>query len=118
MPLAVCCGVSVGFLACTHRPVEELTLADVAMKAAQKAKADQYAPDTFRKAENYFLRAKKDFTEGYFDSSRKYSDDARRAAEQAEYQALVKQAKMKGPQEEVPNTNDAKTVSPTPEEFR
>ncbi len=81
---------------CQHRPVEQLVVADVALKAAQKAKADSLAPDLFRKAENYFIRAKTDYEEGYFDSCYKFANEARLAAEQAEYQALLKQSKAKG----------------------
>ena len=88
----IVCFASLFFISCAHRPIEDLVLADVALKAAQKAKADAFAPDFFRKAENFYLRAKKDYTEGYFDSSRKFADDARRTAEQAEYQALLKQS--------------------------
>ena len=82
------------FAACSHRPIEELSFADIAVKSAQKAKADALAPDLYRKAENLYLRAKRDFNEGYFDSSRTYSNEARIAAEQAEFQALWKQTKV------------------------
>ena len=67
-------------------------LADVAIKAAQKVKADSLAPDTFRKAENNYLRAQRDFREGYFDSCRKYAREARILGEQAEFQSLLKQS--------------------------
>lgn len=81
--------------ACSHRPIEELVLADVAVKSAQKVKADALAPDAFRKAENFYLRAKKDFADGYYDSCRKFANDARLMAEQAEYRALLKQTQLK-----------------------
>lgn len=81
---------------CQSRPIEEMALADVAVKAAQKAKADALATDSFRKAENYFLRAKRDYQEGYFDSARKHATEARRLAEQAEYKALQKQVQVRG----------------------
>lgn len=81
--------------ACASRPIEELILADVAVKAAQKVKADALAPDAFRKAENHYLRAKKDYTDGYFDSSRKFANEARLLAEQAEYKALYKQNQVR-----------------------
>lgn len=84
-------------VACVQRPIEQIALADVALKAAQKSKADILAPDAYRKAENLYLRAKKDFSEGYFDSARKYADQARVAAEQSEYQALEKQNKVSRP---------------------
>jgi major membrane immunogen (membrane-anchored lipoprotein) len=86
-----------GFLlgACAARPVTEMTLADTALKAAQKAKADALAPDDYRRAENFLLRAKRDYAEGYYDSARKFARDARVAAERAEYTALKKQAQLK-----------------------
>lgn len=80
---------------CASRPVTEMTLADTALKAAQKAKADALAPDDYRRAENFLLRAKRDYAEGYFDSARKFARDARIAAERAEYTALKKQAQLK-----------------------
>lgn len=80
---------------CVSRPVEEMSLAEVAVKAAQKSKADTYSPDFFRKAENYFLRARQDYKDGYFDSSRKYAVEARVFAEKAEYDALKKQVRSK-----------------------
>ena len=81
---------------CQTKPIEELTLADVAVRAAQKAKADSLAPDAFRKAENNFLRAKKDYVDGYYDSCRKHATEARLLAEKAEFQALYRQQKVKG----------------------
>ncbi len=81
--------------ACTQRPVVDLALADVAIKAAQKARADSLATDQFRQAENFYLRAKKDFNEGYFDSCKKFANQARILAEQAEYHSLLKQNQVK-----------------------
>jgi len=87
----------IGFVgACHPRPTHELVLADVAMKAAQKAKADSLVPDSFRKAENFFLRAKKDYSEGYFDAAARHANDARLLAEQAEFQAFKKQSQIRG----------------------
>ena len=80
---------------CATRPVAEMTLADTALKAAQKSKADALAPDDYRRAENFLLRAKRDYAEGYYDSARKFARDARIAAERAEYTALKKQAQLK-----------------------
>ncbi|MBM4303905.1 MAG: DUF4398 domain-containing protein [Deltaproteobacteria bacterium] len=84
-----------GLAACHPRPIDDLALADVAIKAAQKVKADALAPDFFRKAENFYLRAKKDFTEGYYDSSKKFASQARMMAEKAEYRALQRQTQSK-----------------------
>jgi hypothetical protein len=83
------------FSACHPRPIEDFVLADVALKAAQKVKADALAPDIYRKAENFFLRAKKDYADGYYDSCKNFSNKARIHAEQAEFIALKKQADLK-----------------------
>jgi len=85
-----------GVVSCHPRPVDDMILADVALKAAQKVKAEVLAPDTFRKAENFYLRAKKDFNEGYFESAKKFANQARQTAEQAEYQSVMKQMELKG----------------------
>ena len=85
-----------GLAGCESKPVRELALADVALRAAQKAKAESLATDEFRKAENFYLRAKKDYSDGYFESSRKFATDARLSAEKAEFAALAKQQKAKG----------------------
>ncbi|NBV50004.1 DUF4398 domain-containing protein [bacterium] len=82
--------------ACHPRPIEDMILADVALKAAQKVKAEVLAPDTYRRAENLYLRAKKDFTEGYYESAKKFAHEARQIAEQAEYQSVAKQTELKG----------------------
>lgn len=88
--------------ACESRPVKEMALADVALRAAQKVKAESLATDDYRKAENFHLRAKKDYSDGYFDSARKHAELARIAAEKAEYNALVKQQIIKGQGEGIP----------------
>lgn len=93
---------------CQSRPVRELILSDVALRAAQKEKADALSPDDFRKAENYYLRAKKDFAEGYYDASRKHADQARILAEKAEYRARWKQLRAKEK-----NLNESSTAPPS-----
>lgn len=87
--------IVLGLAACHPRPVEDLAIADVALKAAQKVKADSLAPDFYRKAENFYLRAKKDFAEGYFDSCKKFANQARLMAEKAEYRALQRQTHVR-----------------------
>lgn len=83
------------FMGCHPRPTEDLALADVALRAAQKVKSDAFAPDLYRKAENYFLRAKKDYSDGYYESCRKFANDSRMLSEQAEYKSLQKQTQLK-----------------------
>lgn len=88
--------IAVLISACHPRPVEDMVLADVALKSAQKVKADVLAVEQFRQAENFYLRAKKDYTEGYYDSAKKFANESRMMAEQAEYRALVRQNQLKG----------------------
>lgn len=90
------CLIALGMASCHPRPVDDMILADVALKAAQKVKAEVLAPDTYRQAENFYLRAKKDFQEGYFESAKKFAHRARQTAEQAEYQSVMKQMELKG----------------------
>lgn len=99
-------------MACQHRPIEELVLADVAVKAAQKVKADSMAPDTFRKAENYFLRSKRDYEEGYYDACIKHANEARMLAEQAEYQSLLRQSRLKNQGYAGEEGNEGATLEP------
>lgn len=100
--------------ACHPRPVEDLALADVAIRAAQKVKADALAPDAFRQAENFYLRAKRDFADGYYDSCKKYANEARLMAEKAEYGALFKQTQLKNKsEEETPSSSDSPSPAPT-----
>jgi len=83
------------FVSCSHKPIDEMILADVAVKAAQKAKADAIAVDAYRKAENFYLRAKRDYADGYFDQAKKHAIEARQLAEQAEFKALQKQGQAR-----------------------
>ena len=92
--LTVAC-LSAALWGCNPRPTQDLVLAEVALKAAQKVKADTLSPDLYRKAENHYLRAKKDYAEGYYDSCRKNSTNARLLAEQSEYKALLKQTQIR-----------------------
>lgn len=100
-----------GVAACHPRPLDDMLLADVALKAAQKVKAEVLAPDTYRKAENFYLRAKKDYTDGYYESAKKFAHRARQIAEQAEYQSVMKQTELKGgiiePESNAPNLENS-----------
>ena len=92
---------------CISRPVEDLIFAEVALKAAQKAKAESLAQETYRQAENYYLRAKKDYNESYFDSCKNNAHLARRLAEQAEYKSLLKQSQLKNKTVEEENASSS-----------
>ncbi|NBT57931.1 DUF4398 domain-containing protein [bacterium] len=101
--------VLLGVAACHPRPIDDMILADVALKAAQKVKAEVLAPDIYRRAENFYLRAKKDYNEGYFDSAKKFAHRARQTAEQAEYQSILKQTELKG------GVVEPEPIAPNPE---
>lgn len=84
-----------GLMGCSSKPIDEMILADAAVRSAQKAKADAVAVDAYRKAENFYLRAKRDYADGYYDAARKHANEARILAEKAEFKALQKQTAAK-----------------------
>ena len=78
------CGIT------TTRPKYEMSLAASAYIAAKEAKADTLAPNIFRKAEEYYLRAKSSYRRKYFNKAKQYAVLSKRFAEQAEYEAVRK----------------------------
>ena len=76
----------------TTRPKVEMSLAQAAFMAAKEAGADVHASNTFRKAEDYYLRAKSAYRRKYFNKAQEYALLSKKFAEQAEYQAIRKKA--------------------------
>ncbi|MFZ4714125.1 MAG: DUF4398 domain-containing protein [Bacteriovoracaceae bacterium] len=74
----------------TARPKLEMSLAASAYLAAKEAKADTLAPNIFRKAEEYYLRAKSSYRRKYFNKAKQYAVLSKKFAEQAEYEAVRK----------------------------
>jgi hypothetical protein len=71
------------------RPVQEMTNAALAMRAAREAKAEALAPDLYRKAGEWYQRAKREYRYKNFREARIYTDRARFFAERAEFQSLI-----------------------------
>jgi len=72
------------------RPKEELSLATAAFVAAREANAHISAPELFRKAEYYLLKARDTYRKKYFDKAKDYALLAKKFAENAEFVALKK----------------------------
>lgn len=76
----------------TTRPKVEMSLAQAAFIAAKEAGADVHAPNAFRNAEDYYLKAKSAYRRKYFNKAQEYSLLSKKFSEQAEYQAVRKKA--------------------------
>lgn len=76
----------------TTRPKVEMSLAQAAFLAAKEAGADVHAPNTFRKAEDYYLKAKSAYRRKYFNKAQEYALLSKKFSEQAEYQSVRKKA--------------------------
>lgn len=76
----------------TTRPKVEMSLAQAAFMAAKEEGADIHAPNTYRKAEDYYLKAKSAYRRKYFNKAQEYALLSKKFSEQAEYQAKRKRA--------------------------
>ncbi len=74
----------------TTRPKLEMSLAAEAFIAAKKANAQIKAPNLFRKAEYYYLKAKSSYKRKYFNKAKQYADLSRQFSEKAEFVAVRK----------------------------
>ena len=72
------------------RPKEEMSLAASAFSALKKVKAQTLAPNLYRKAEIYYLKAKSAYRRKYFNKAKQYAILSRRFAEKAEFIAIRK----------------------------
>jgi|SRR5665647_1853441 len=82
----VSCGLA------TTRPKVEMSLAQAAFMAAKEAGADVHASNLFRKAEDYYLKAKSAYRRKYFNKAQEYALLSKKYSEQAEYSAVRKKA--------------------------
>lgn len=69
------------------RPIQEMSNAEVAIKAARDLNADSLVPDIFRSANEEYYKAKRDFRLKDFENSKLHALRAMRLAEQAEFEA-------------------------------
>lgn len=83
-------GLAAGGFGCSlaaTRPIQEMSNAEVAIRAARDLNADSLVPDIFRAANDAFYKAKRDFRLKDFENSKKHALRATRLAEQAEFEA-------------------------------
>lgn len=76
----------------TTRPKMEMGMAAAAFIAAKDAKAATLAPNLYRKAEYYYLKAKSSYKRKYFNKAKQYAIISTRLSEKAEFKAVRKVA--------------------------
>jgi hypothetical protein len=76
----------------TTRPKIEMSYAQVAFMAAKESGADVHASSLFRKAEDYYLKAKSAYRRKYFNKAKEFALLSKKYSEQAEYSAVRKKA--------------------------
>ncbi len=76
----------------TTRPKVEMSLAQAAFMAAKEAGADVHAPSLFKKAEDFYLKAKSSYRRKYFNKAKDYAVLSKKFSEEAEYASVRKKA--------------------------
>jgi hypothetical protein len=76
----------------TTRPKVEMSLAQAAFMAAKEAGADVHAPGLFKKAEDFYLKAKSSYRRKYFNKAKDYAVLSKKFSEEAEYASVRKKA--------------------------
>jgi hypothetical protein len=76
----------------TTRPKTEMSYAQAAFMAAKESGADVHASTLYRKAEDYYLKAKSAYRRKYFNKAQEYALLSKKYSEQAEYSAIRKKA--------------------------
>ena len=72
----------------TVRPVQEMSDTASAIQAAREVQADTIAPDSYRKASEWFFKAKREYKFKNFSVAKEYARRARKLAEQAEFDSI------------------------------
>jgi hypothetical protein len=70
------------------RPTQEMSDNAAALRAAREVQADTLAPELYRQATEWWLKAKREYKFKNFLEARQYSEKSRRLAEQAEFEAI------------------------------
>lgn len=81
-------GVLAGCSILATRPVQEMSDTWAAMRAAKEAQADTLAPELYRRAAEWFFRAKNEYKLKNFMLASEYAEKARLLAEQAEFESV------------------------------
>lgn len=74
----------------TTRPVQEMSYADSALRAARDLHADSLSAELFRAATEVYSNAKREYRLKNFDTARKYALKSMRLSERAEFDAYLK----------------------------
>ena len=72
----------------TTRPVQEMSDTGAAIRAAREVQADVLAPDLFRRANELFFKAKREYKFKNFKEAQEFAEESRKLAEQAEFDAI------------------------------
>lgn len=72
----------------TARPKLELSMATAALLAAKDAKANTLAPNLYRKAEVYLLKARSSYKRKYFNKAKQFALLSKQFSEKAEFVAV------------------------------
>jgi len=70
------------------RPVQEMSDAAAAIRAAREVQADTLSPELFRQANETFFRAKNEYRLKNFVEAKQYADQAKNFAEQSEFEVI------------------------------
>lgn len=84
------CALSIGCSVATPRPIQEMSNAEAALKAAKELHADTLAPDVYRAASETFYKAKTEYRLKNFDVAKKLAKKAMRLSEESEFEAYLK----------------------------
>ncbi len=84
------CVVVMGCSVATPRPIQEMSNAEAALKAAKELHAESLAPDVYRAASETYYKAKTEYRLKNFDVAKKLARKAMRLSEEAEFEAYLK----------------------------
>ena len=103
------------------RPVQEMSDASAAIKAAREVQADILAPDLFRTSSELFFKAKREYKFKNFRRAEDYANRSRIYAEQAEFDSIRNgatrnESKSGDPYAEIPAPEKAEAPSKVSED--
>lgn len=101
LSVTVVCGVSCALVA--TRPVQEMSDAVAAIRAAREVQADVLSPDNFRQAMDLFEQAKREYRFKDFAIAKEHADDSRVLAEKAEVDALLSGGARASSEDKIPD---------------
>jgi len=79
----------VGCAITATRPIQEMSDASSALRSAREVNAENKSPELYRKASEWFFKARQEYQLKNFKEAKQYAFKARRYAEEAEFQSLI-----------------------------